>query len=84
MTTVASTISERSDAIVEEFGHFDDWLGRYEYLIELGKDLPLIDEEYKTDAFRASTGTVGRTAVLQGRLRRADHEGADCAAGSCP
>lgn len=52
MTTVASTISERSDAIVEEFGHFDDWLGRYEYLIELGKDLPLIDDEYKTDAFR--------------------------------
>lgn len=28
---------------------FDDWMQRYEYMIELGKSLPLIDEKYKTD-----------------------------------
>tara|TARA_B100001057_G_C22673799_1_gene881007 strand:- start:370 stop:795 length:426 start_codon:yes stop_codon:yes gene_type:complete len=35
--------------IVEEFSLFDDWMQRYEYMIELGKSLPLIDQEYKTD-----------------------------------
>jgi cysteine desulfuration protein SufE len=35
--------------IVEEFSMFDDWMQRYEYIIELGKNLPLIQEEYKTD-----------------------------------
>ena len=37
---------------VEEFALFDDWTGKYEYLIDLGKQLPLIDEKYKTDAYR--------------------------------
>ena len=35
--------------IVEEFSLFDDWMQRYEYMIELGKSLPLIDPEYKTE-----------------------------------
>ncbi len=35
--------------IVEEFSMFDDWMERYEYIIELGKSLPMIDEQYKTD-----------------------------------
>ena len=35
--------------IVEEFYLFDDWMQRYEYMIELGKSLPLIDPEYKTE-----------------------------------
>ncbi|WP_304035909.1 SufE family protein [Mesonia mobilis] len=30
---------------------FDDWMQRYEYMIELGKSLPLIDEQYKTDEY---------------------------------
>jgi cysteine desulfuration protein SufE len=34
---------------VEEFSLFDDWMQRYEYMIELGKSLPIIDPEYKTD-----------------------------------
>ncbi len=33
--------------IVEEFSMFDDWMQRYEYMIELGKSLPLIKEQYK-------------------------------------
>ena len=34
---------------MEEFSLFDDWMQRYEYMIELGKSLPLIDPEYKTE-----------------------------------
>ena len=43
------TIQEIQDEIVDEFAMFDDWMQRYEYMIELGKSLPLIDEKYKTE-----------------------------------
>ena len=43
------TIKEIQEEIIEEFAMFDDWMERYEYMIELGKSLPLIDEEFKTD-----------------------------------
>ena len=43
------TIKEIQDEIVEEFSLFDDWMERYEYIIEIGKTLPLIDEKYKTE-----------------------------------
>ena len=43
------TITEIQSEIVDEFSMFDDWMQRYEYIIELGKSLPLIDEQYKTD-----------------------------------
>ena len=43
------TIQTIQDEIVEEFSMFDDWMQRYEYIIELGKSLPLIDEKYKTE-----------------------------------
>jgi cysteine desulfuration protein SufE len=35
--------------LIDEFSMFDDWMERYEYMIELGKSLPLIDAKYKTD-----------------------------------
>lgn len=41
------TIKEKSQAVVEEFAIFDDWMDKYSYLIELGKELPLINEKYK-------------------------------------
>ncbi len=44
-----STIQETQQDIVDEFGMFDDWMQKYEYLIELGKSLPLIEEKYKTE-----------------------------------
>jgi len=44
------TIQEIQNDIVDEFSMFDDWMQRYEYMIELGKSLPLIEEHYKTDA----------------------------------
>lgn len=43
------TIKDIQDEIVDEFSMFDDWMQRYEYIIELGKNLPLIKEEYKVD-----------------------------------
>ena len=42
-------IKEIQNEIVDEFSMFDDWMQRYEYIIELGKSLPMIDEQYKTD-----------------------------------
>lgn len=42
-------IAEQQAEIVAEFALFDDWMQRYEYMIELGKSLPLITPEYKTD-----------------------------------
>jgi cysteine desulfuration protein SufE len=44
------TIAETEQEIIEEFELFgDDWEGKYEHLIELGKSLPVIDPQYKTD-----------------------------------
>jgi cysteine desulfuration protein SufE len=43
------TIAEIQKEIVNEFSFFDDWMQRYEHMIELGKSLPLIPEVYKTD-----------------------------------
>lgn len=42
-------IKEIQDEIVDEFSMFDDWMQRYEYIIELGKKLPIIKEEFKTE-----------------------------------
>jgi len=44
-----NTVSDRAEQIVDEFSLFDDWMSRYEYLIELGDDIPLINEEEKTE-----------------------------------
>ena len=45
-----STILEAENEIIEEFELFDDWMDKYNYIIELGKSLPLIDPQYKDDA----------------------------------
>ena len=45
-----SSIAEAENAIIEEFELFDDWMDKYNYIIELGKSLPLIDPQYKDDA----------------------------------
>lgn len=42
------TIEEKEADITAEFENFDDWLEKYNYLIEMGKDLPMIDAKYKT------------------------------------
>jgi len=43
------TIQEIQNDIIDEFSMFDDWMQRYEYMIDLGKSLPLIDDQYKTE-----------------------------------
>ena len=42
------TINELQDEIIEEFSDFDDWMDRYQMLIDLGNDLGPLDEKYKT------------------------------------
>ena len=46
-----SSIKEIQEEVVDEFAMFDDWMQRYEYMIDLGKSLPLIDGKYKTDDY---------------------------------
>ncbi|NHM06090.1 SufE family protein [Flavobacterium sp. CYK-4] len=43
------TIKEIQHEIVDEFSMFEDWEERFQYVIDLGKTLPLIDAQYKTD-----------------------------------
>jgi len=43
------SISEIENEILEEFSMFDDWMEKYEHIIELGKELPIISETQKTD-----------------------------------
>lgn len=45
----AVNINQIQDAIIEEFDSFDMWTDKYEYIIDLGKKLPVIDARYKTD-----------------------------------
>ncbi len=45
------TINEIQDEIIEEFSEIDDWMDRYAYLIDLGNQLPPIDEKYKTPQY---------------------------------
>ena len=48
------TIPENESQIITEFSMFDDWMDKYNFLIELGKTLPLIDDQYKTDQYLIS------------------------------
>ena len=43
------TINEAQDELIDEFSLFSDWMEKYENIIQMGKELPLIDPEYKID-----------------------------------
>lgn len=43
------TIKEQQDELIADFELFDNWDDRFEYIIEMGKNLPLIDPQYKTE-----------------------------------
>jgi cysteine desulfuration protein SufE len=45
------TISEVQENIIKEFSLFDDWMDKYNLLIDIGKDLPVIDPKYKVKDF---------------------------------
>ena len=43
-----ATINEIQDEIISEFSDFDDWMDRYAYIIDLGNEVPALDEQHKT------------------------------------
>jgi len=45
------TLNEIQDQVTEEFAMFDDWISRYDYLIDLGRTLPVIEQKYKTNDY---------------------------------
>jgi cysteine desulfuration protein SufE len=49
-----TTYTENSQQIVSEFEMFGDWMDKYNYIIEMGKSLPMIDAQYKTENFLIS------------------------------
>ncbi|WP_447642262.1 MULTISPECIES: SufE family protein [Chitinophagaceae] len=46
------TIEETQQEIIDDFEFLTDWMDKYEMIIQLGKELPLIDEQYKTDQYK--------------------------------
>lgn len=48
------TIQEIQKQIVTEFSYYDNWMDRYNHLIEMGKNCPIIEEKYKTKSFLIS------------------------------
>lgn len=60
------SITEKENILIEDFAIYDDWMQKYEYIIELGKDLPLIDEALKSDdkKIRGCQSTVWMNAEL--------------------
>lgn len=49
-----TTIPERASALVDEFAMFDDWMDKYQFLIDLGKSVPAIEPAYRNDTYRIS------------------------------
>ena len=67
-----SSIAEIQSELVDEFEIFDDWMSRYEYVIDLGRQLPEFPEEWKTDSnkIRGCQSQVWLNMELQnGKLR---------------
>ncbi len=65
------TLEEKQEEIISEFELFDDWMEKYEYIIDLGKELPLIDKDKKTDdrLIRGCQSNVWLDAeVIDGKL----------------
>ena len=52
MNTTVSSAAQAQQDIVDEFAFFGDWTERYQYLIDLGKQLPPFPEDLKTEAYR--------------------------------
>jgi cysteine desulfuration protein SufE len=62
------TINEIQDEIIEEFSLFDDWTDRYEYIIELGKKLSVLEDKHKTEdnKIKGCQSNVWLVANLEG------------------
>jgi cysteine desulfuration protein SufE len=69
---MTNEVQQAQREVVDEFAIFDDWMGRYEYLIDLGKALPEFPEEWRTDEnkIRGCQSQVWfQTALEDGRMR---------------
>lgn len=69
---MSQDITQTESEIIEEFAFFPGWMEKYEYLIELGKSLPMIDEKHKTDEnlIRGCQSRVWLHATMEdGRIR---------------
>lgn len=63
-----ATIQEIQEDIIEEFGIFDDWMDRYNYLIEISNDLPMINSQYRSNEYiiKGCQSKVWLNAELEG------------------
>ncbi|MCX6257808.1 MAG: SufE family protein [Bacteroidia bacterium] len=68
MSATGQSIKDIEEEIVQEFEVFDDWMDKYNYLIELSKDMPAIDNKFKTDEYliRGCQSKVWLNASLEG------------------
>lgn len=66
------TINEAQDELIEDFELFDEWESKYEYIIDLGKQLPKLDEQYKTEEniIKGCQSLVWLHAYMDGDLLR--------------
>ncbi len=64
------TITEKEEQLIEEFTLFDDWMDKYNYIIDLGKSLPKIDEKLKTDSnlIKGCQSRVWLSAEFDGKI----------------
>lgn len=64
------TIEDKQQEIIDEFSMFEDWMQKYDYLIDLGKSVPLIDEQYKTPdhIIKGCQSQVWLNAALNGGM----------------
>ena len=64
------TINEAQDELIEDFELFDEWESKYEYIIDLGKQLPKLDEQFKTEdnIIKGCQSLVWLHAYMDGEL----------------
>jgi cysteine desulfuration protein SufE len=67
---IMMTIAEKEEQIINEFTLFDDWMDKYNYIIDLGKTLPIIDEKLKTESnlIKGCQSRVWLSAQFDGKV----------------
>jgi cysteine desulfuration protein SufE len=64
------TIAEKEEQLINEFTLFDDWMDKYNFIIDLGKSLPMIDEKLKTESnlIKGCQSRVWLSAEFDGKV----------------
>jgi len=64
------TIADKEEQLINEFTLFDDWMDKYNYIIDLGKSLPMIDEKLKTESnlIKGCQSRVWLSAEFDGKV----------------